>query len=235
MKMIWVIFWVAILAVAGFILYPIVASSVSPSDMTKNTEVALGDMMAFLKQYDQALMFYDMALQISPDDPVILKKKGEILYKSGKKAEAMQVFNRILDLDRNNTAALTRQGDLLVQQGDLNGALAYYEKAIAADPTDSKVLLRKGDVLLTISMLEQQKLHGVAQNLSKPLGTVNYQPVPAEQLQSTESYRQVIDSYQKAMQLDPTLSIVVSARMLAATQNQMLNYEQLLKDMQASP
>jgi isochorismate synthase EntC len=84
-------------------------------------------------------------------------------------------------------------------------------------------------------MLEQQKLHGVAQNLSKPLGTVNYQPVPAEQLQSTESYRQVIDSYQKAMQLDPTLSIVVSARMLAATQNQMLNYEQLLKDMQASP
>lgn len=234
MKVYWVIIFLIFLAVGVFIIIPAIAPTVTANEMIKTSYVTLGDTCFLLNQSEIAVPFYDNALQLSSDDPVILKKKGEALLKCGRISDANKVYNRILTQNGNDTVALVRFGDVLMQQGDFKGALGYYDTALKINPENAVVWVKQGDSQLMMSMEETQKLHAIAKNLSKQPGSPNYQPASNDQLMTMESYKNAIASYQKAIELDPKLSIIVSTRILGATQNQVSNYQSLLKDMQSS-
>jgi hypothetical protein len=125
--------------------------------MTKNGG-CVGDLMAFLKQYDQALMFYDMASRYRPMIRSYEKEGERFSINHGKKGRSHCRSSTGSWISTGTiTAALTRQGDLLVLQGDLNGALAYYENK-RSRPTRriQSSAAEIGDVLPRFSMWKQQ-------------------------------------------------------------------------------
>jgi tetratricopeptide (TPR) repeat protein len=234
MRVYWVIIFLICLAVGVFVILPAVAPTVTANEMIKTSYVTVGDTFVLLNQSEIALPFYDNALQMNSDDPVILKKKGEALLKSGRITDANLVYTRLLAQNGNDTVALVRFGDVLMQQGDFKGAVGYYDTALRINPENAVVWLKQGDAQLIMSIDENQKLHAIAKNLSKQPGSTNYQPASNDQLVTMESYKNAVASYQKAIELDPKLSIIISTRILGATQNQVNSYPSFFKDVQSS-
>lgn len=229
-----IILTVVLLTTGILLFFPHVASSASPSDIIKMSEVTLGDIMTIPVQYHLAVGLYDAALQISPNDPAILQKKGDALSRSGDTLGASEIFKQILEVDPNNTAALIKEGDLLAQQGDLIGALANYEMVHSLDPDDTEVLVREGDVHLAFALQEQQKLRDMAHNLSQPPGSSDYQVDQANMSISTEHFQDAIQCYEKAIRINPMLSVEISARVLAMAKEQLNTYDEVMKEIRGS-
>ena len=230
MKVIWIIVLLLIVVAGWFVVVPAVAPGVTEKTVIRDAQVTLGDTMAVMNQSELALMMYDNALSMNTSDTIILKKKGEMFLKTGQSQEAAKIYEQVLSQNNNDPAALMRMGDSQVKAGNLDAALSYYDAALAIDPDDSKLLLKKGDTYLLMSAAEIQKLQAAAQALAKQPGTAGYQQSSTISLESQQSYQNAMTSYQKAMQIDPKLSVIVSARVLTATQNQVASYQNLLNN-----
>ena len=230
MKVIWIIVLFLIVVAGWFVVVPAVAPGVTEKTVMRDAQVTLGDTMAVMNQSELALMMYDNALSMNASDTIILKKKGEMLLKTGQSQEAAKIYEQVLSQNNNDPAALMRMGDSQVKAGNLDKALSYYDAALAINPDDSKLLLKKGDTYLLMSAAEIQKLQAAAQALAKQPGTAGYQQSSTISLESQQSYQNAMTSYQKAMQIDPKLSVIVSARVMTATQNQVASYQNLLNN-----
>ena len=184
-----------------------------------------------MNQSEIALPFYDNALQMNTTDPVILKKKGEVLIKIGRITDANQVYSQVLTQNGNDTVALVRFGDVLMQQGNYKEALPYYQTALKNNPGNAVVWVKQGDAQLLMSVEDSQKIRAMAKNLSQKPGTTS---ASNDQLVTMESYQDAMKSYQKAIELDPKLSVTVSTRVLGATQNQVNSYSDFFKDVRPS-
>lgn len=233
MKLKWILMFVVVAIVGVFVVLPAVAPTVTTKTIVRDAQVTLGDTCALMNQSELALMMYDTALTANATDTVILKKKGEALIKCGRAQEAEDVYQQVLSQNGSDATALTRAGDSLAQLGNLTGAIHYYDTALAITPRDSKILLRKGDAYLVMSMQETQRLQAVAKELSKQPGS-GYQTSSASQIETMQSYQNAMASYQKAMEIDPKLSLIVSTRVLGATQNQVSSYQEILNNLGSS-
>jgi len=230
MRLYWIVLLFALLAVGVFVVLPAFAPQVTSNEIIRSSEVSIGDTLCLVNQSELALPFYEYALQANSTDPVVLKKKGEALIKCGKIGDANQVYNQILSQNKDDADALVRQGDILVKSGDLPGGVKYYEAALAVNPKNAPVWLKKGDALLVLSMQETQKLQAAAKNLAHQPGSANYQASSNDQLMTMNTYKDAVESYQKAQELDPKLALVVSTRLMSATQNQIQSYQDLLQN-----
>lgn len=226
MKLKWVLLAVLILIVGYFLVLPAVEPSIPVNSVIRDGQVAVGDAFLLVNMSDMAIGQYDNALSVNATDPAVLKKKADALIKSGRTGEAEQIYRQLLARDANDPVALVRTGDLLYRQGDYTGAITAYDKALVVVPNSSAVWLHKGDAYLVLSMQEEQKLHEIAKSLGKPDTDASVRPI-----ESMESYKQAVESYQKAMQLNPGLALQVSTRMLGATQYQVNEYQRLLDDL----
>jgi tetratricopeptide (TPR) repeat protein len=231
MKAYWAIIFLICLAVGVFVILPAVAPTVTANEMIKTSYVTAGDTFFLMNQSEIALPFYDNALQMNTTDPVILKKKGEVLIKIGRISDANQVYSQVLTQNGNDTVALVRFGDVLMQQGDYKGALPYYQTALKNNPGNAVVWVKQGDAQLLMSVEDSQKIRAMAKNLSQQPGTTS---ASNDQLVTMESYQDAMKSYQKAIELDPKLSVTVSTRVLGATQNQVNSYSDFFKDVRSS-
>ncbi|WP_321506368.1 tetratricopeptide repeat protein [uncultured Methanoregula sp.] len=233
MRLIWIVFLAVVAIIMVFVIIPTYAPTVTTQTVIRDSQATAGDALVLMNQSELAIMWYDNALAVNTSDPVLLKKKGEALIKCGRAEEAGQIYQQVLSDNRNDTVALVRAGDALNKQGNYAGALEYYDAALAVNPNDAKTWLRKGDTHMMISEGEQQRLHDVAKGFSKQPGSAGYQEISADQLPSMESQQKAVESYKKAMEIDPKLSVIVSARILEATQSQVSNYQSLLNDVQS--
>jgi tetratricopeptide (TPR) repeat protein len=228
MRLKWIVLLAVVVIIMVFFILPTYAPNITTKSVIRDSQAVAGDTLVLMNQSELAITLYDGALAENASDSVLLKKKGEALTKCGRVNEAEQVYRQVLSRNVNDTTAMVKMGDTLCRQGDLTGALSYYNAALAVKPDDAMTWLRKGDTLMAMSTEETQKLQSVAKSLSKQPGSPGYQPVSADQLQSMDSYKKAAESYQKAMEIDPKLSVVVSARLMAATQNQVSNYQSLM-------
>jgi tetratricopeptide (TPR) repeat protein len=234
MRIKWIIIIVAFLAAGWLILVPALDPVVHFDNYTKNADIAVGDTLSLMNRPDWAQYWYDRALAITPGDQDVQKKKGEVYLKTGKVREAEQIFDSVLNINQNDTAALLRKGDILLQDGNFTGAIEYYDNVLAANPSDANTLVRKGDALLYLSIDQQSGLRRYARNISQYSRSGENTPIASyEGLRAMDSYRESIDCYQKAMQIDPKLSVFISGRILSATMNQVNEYQNILNDLQA--
>ena len=66
-----------------------------------------------LGRYDEAIQYYDKALQIDPNDTVALNNKGVALSDLDRYDEAIQNYDKALQIDPNYTDALNNKGNAL--------------------------------------------------------------------------------------------------------------------------
>jgi tetratricopeptide (TPR) repeat protein len=71
-----------------------------------------GDVMNNQGYYYQALVYYEMALNLKPDSANILTSKGRTLTRLGKYDDAMDILAQALDLNPDNTYTWESIGDV---------------------------------------------------------------------------------------------------------------------------
>lgn len=93
------------------------------------------------------------ALTAAPGEPGIVLNLGNVLYESGRAAEAVEVFRQAVDIDPESSPAWHNLGTALHGQGNLAQARFAWERAVAVDGTNadawyglSRTLIELGDV-----------------------------------------------------------------------------------------
>ncbi len=231
MKVITIIILVVAVIAGWFVVLPLVAPGVTEKTVVRDTVVVAGDTLVMVNQSELAVGMYENALGMNRSDPVILKKKGAALFRCGRIKEAEGVYQQVLRQDPDDPAALVKAGDTQARQGNLTGALEYYDAALVQNPRDSTVLMKKGDACLAMSIDETRQLQAAARNLTGRAGAMGETTPSSQSIEQMHSYRDAMASYQKAMEIDPKLSIIVSTRVLGATQNQLTAYQDILNKM----
>lgn len=191
--------------------------------------VAIGDVLTSSNQSGLSLYWYERANADVPNDPDILKRIGDTDIRNGQTDAANQVFDTVLAANNNDTVALQRKGLILTSQGDYSDAVTYYDQVLAQNPNDANTLVMKGDTLMLSSMAQLQNLKDQAQNLG------NYSSSGSDQsgnsIQDTDSYKEAIQCYDRAMLINPALTVPITAKIMSASMAQANAYQNILDDL----
>ena len=90
--------------------------------------------MSFERDYATAAAFYRRALDLAPDNPVILGNRAILAFKLGHVAEAIEITRRSLALDPVSTTAYSNLSDQLAGAGRPVDAIEAARKAIELTP-----------------------------------------------------------------------------------------------------
>jgi tetratricopeptide (TPR) repeat protein len=93
-----------------------------------------------------ALVAYDKALEVAPNDAAILSHVGLAYAGAGQWAEAVASYRRSLLIDPLQPLTLVDLGLALEQRHDEAGAAAAYQRALAIDPRNGVALLDLGNM-----------------------------------------------------------------------------------------
>jgi tetratricopeptide (TPR) repeat protein len=117
------------------------------SERQPNLLFKLGLLYAAAQDYENAIISWDKALSIQPDNPAALTIKGVALSALGRYPEAIAAYDQALAIQPDNPAALTIKGIALSDLGRYPEAIAAYDQALAIQPDDHEALTNKGVAL----------------------------------------------------------------------------------------
>ena len=86
------------------------------------------------------------AMSLQPSGTNIILNYANLLWKTDRREEALQMYERALQLEPNNTSALTARGYLAREMHDAKTAESYFTKVAKLDPTDYVPYLAMGDL-----------------------------------------------------------------------------------------
>lgn len=108
-----------------------------------------------LQKEDDALMFLDKSLEITPKNNEVLLNKGFILEKIDKVDESTTCYNAVLEIDPKNKFALNNKAYNLNRQGEPDKALPFVEKALEIDPEFTVAIQTKTEILKSLNKPEE--------------------------------------------------------------------------------
>jgi len=96
----------------------------------------------------EALMFYQMALNLNPEMVAAWFNQGNIHFRQGSYAEAARCYREVIHWNSGHTSARNNLGDALVQQGLYDQAAEAYEEALRIDEGHAITHKNLGETLL---------------------------------------------------------------------------------------
>ncbi len=113
-------------------------------------------------RYEEAIKYYNRALEIDKNDREalngkkgILQKEGDDLYNQGKYEDSLEYYEKVLAIDGNDPSALQGKASVLKSRGDdacmnykYKEALEYYDKALNIIPDYKDALDGKKNVYI---------------------------------------------------------------------------------------
>jgi serine/threonine protein kinase len=85
------------------------------------------------ERYEEALKYYDMALDIYEDNEIAWNYRGGVLYKLGDYEKALKCFDRALELNQEYEIAWNYRGEALYELGLYEEALTCFNRALKID------------------------------------------------------------------------------------------------------
>jgi len=95
--------------------------------------IQTGAELSQVGSYTNAILCYDKALEIDPEDSNVLVNKGDALTNLGRYEEARQCYDKVLDQNPNSSMALYNKACIIALQGETDESLNLLEKAISLD------------------------------------------------------------------------------------------------------
>jgi tetratricopeptide (TPR) repeat protein len=87
-----------------------------------------------LNDLSGALQDLSYAIKLNPQLEGGYYNRGDILYTSGRKAEALQDFRKVRNIAPTGLAGLIATGIIAIEEGQLTSAITHFNQAIVADP-----------------------------------------------------------------------------------------------------
>jgi tetratricopeptide (TPR) repeat protein len=102
---------------------------------------------------DNALRYYEAALQISPRYAEALNGRGQVYLSQGKRMEAIAEFNKAITLKPDFASAYANRGEVYRQQKELVKAQAEFLQALKIDPHNQTAQIGSASVLPELAKL----------------------------------------------------------------------------------
>jgi tetratricopeptide (TPR) repeat protein len=103
-----------------------------PDDFWLN--VALGEELAWGKQWDESVGYYRAALALRPRSTAVHNNLGIALVRRGQAEASLSHFEEALRIDPRNAKAHHNLGLTLFGRGQVGAAIRHYEQALRIDP-----------------------------------------------------------------------------------------------------
>ncbi len=105
------------------------------------TEQLLAESYAASNEWPSAVIHFQNAIAVAPEQPGLHVELGEVLLHAGKIAKAILEFDAELRLDPQNLRALVRRGEAALVQQKLDDALQDWSQAVAVDKLRAERIL----------------------------------------------------------------------------------------------
>jgi peptidoglycan/xylan/chitin deacetylase (PgdA/CDA1 family)/uncharacterized caspase-like protein/Flp pilus assembly protein TadD len=90
------------------------------------------------KRYDEALQKFQAAVQMKPNDPVLLNNLGFMYFVVGKYGDAVNYLQKTLAIDPHRKEAHENLADTLMKMGRTDEAKQHYQEFLALAPNTSR-------------------------------------------------------------------------------------------------
>ncbi|NKQ38425.1 MAG: tetratricopeptide repeat protein, partial [Methanosarcinales archaeon] len=107
----------------------------------------IGNIYYKLSKYDEALMFFNKAIEINPDDAEAWYNKGVVLGELNRPDEELKAYNKAIEIKPDDAEAWYNKGVVLGKLNRPDEALKAYDKAIEIKPDYAEAWYNKGVVL----------------------------------------------------------------------------------------
>lgn len=107
--------------------------------------------------YTNAIVYYDKALVIDPDDSNVLVNKGDALTNLGIYEEAKQCYDKVLSQNPNSSMALYNKACIMALKGEPDESISLLEKAVNLDSNLIQAVKTEG-AFFTMRNLERFRI-----------------------------------------------------------------------------
>jgi len=118
-----------------------------------------GDALRLLERHAEAVVAYDEAIALRPDDPQAWNHRGIALQELGEDAEALASYDQALRLRPDSAAALANRSAALRGLGRMEEAIASARRALALDPDNLGAHSSLGQSLRILGRIDEALVH----------------------------------------------------------------------------
>jgi tetratricopeptide (TPR) repeat protein len=202
--------------------------SLTPSPtMTANQHYQRGRSLADSGNYQAAVADYTRAIELDPNDEVIVNSRGVAYYNLEEYDLALADYNRAIELDPNYVNAHNNRGIIYRNLEEYDLALADYTRAIELDPNHVLAYVNRGNVYKD---LEEYDLALADYNRAIELDP-NYASAynnRGDAYYKLGNYQAAFADFNRAIELDPNYATAYNNR--GWSNYQLSNYEAALAD-----
>jgi superkiller protein 3 len=175
--------------------------------------------------YDQAMDYYQKAIELTPQDAIVYNKMGAAYAAKSDYTQAMIYFKKALEIDPNNAYAYNNLGNVYASIKEYTQAIYCFQKAILIAPYEAYAYNNLGNAY--------SSQHNYVNAIEQYMQAVKIDPSFAGAYSNMgtayadlQNYNQAIDCYNKAISLDPGFSDAYNN--LGYANYELKNYEQAL-------
>ncbi|OIN98713.1 hypothetical protein AUJ66_00450 [Candidatus Desantisbacteria bacterium CG1_02_38_46] len=110
------------------------------------------------KRYEEAINFYNLALEKKPKFPEALIGIGSAIDAIGRPREAINYFDEAIEINPGLAKAWNYKGSALYSLGKLNESLQCYEEALRIDPKYGSPWANKASILRVLKKYDEAKI-----------------------------------------------------------------------------
>lgn len=92
-------------------------------------------MLDDIGQYEEAISWYDIAINKNPQDIVAWYNKGNVLDNMGKREEAIACYDKVLEVIPNDISSMYNKAIVLSKIEKFEEAIFLFDEIISMDPT----------------------------------------------------------------------------------------------------
>ena len=160
---------------------------------------------------EEAISYFQMALQINPDSVEAHDGFGTALFQEGKVDEAISHYQRALEIEPDHVVAHVGLGNALFQKGNVADAIAHYQRALQIKPDQFETQNNLALVLATCpqaSLRNGNQAVALAQRANQLSGGGNPAMLGTLAAAYAEAGRftEAVETAQRALQLAETQS-----------------------------
>jgi tetratricopeptide (TPR) repeat protein len=106
------------------------------------------EVLSQLNQEAGALRYVELLLQREPQNPLFLRRKGQLLLKTGRRTEALDVLKAAVQSAHGDPHSYFEVAEALRDQGAYADAIAYFRQGLGVDPKSGPGRLALAETLL---------------------------------------------------------------------------------------
>ena len=122
-----------------------------------NEYVKYGEDMANAGRLEEALVYFDKAIQLNPNNDFAWGDRGLILDKQGKTEESLVSFSKAIEIDPKNAITWHNKGLTLIRSNKLAEAVHCFDKAIDNKENYAKAWYNKGRALSMLGQINRSQ------------------------------------------------------------------------------